>query len=123
MYVVPAHLDQNYGTPQDHELRYGIQSVRALPSAAGGLLMWTQALLHWGSRSSELAAGPRISISVEFQRGDVPAMNQPLIPPLTLFTLDQRLTLICRQMLQFQHMYSLSPELRQLAESVTKQPL
>lgn len=122
IYIVPAHLDPTYGTPQDKEWRFQPQDIRALPSPAGGLFMWTQAAVHWGSHSSPLAAGPRISIAVEFQRGDVPPMNQPLIPPLAMLTLNHRLKLICKQILQYQHMYPLAPELRQLAEQAMKHP-
>jgi len=122
MYIVPAHLDPTYNTPQDKEWRFQYQDVRALPSPAGGLFMWTQAVVHWGARSSPMAAGPRISLAVEFQRGDVPPMNQPLIPPLAMLTLNHRLKLICKQILQYQHMYPLAPELRQLAEQAMKHP-
>jgi hypothetical protein len=118
MYVLPAHLDQTYGTPRDNEWRIEPQDVRALPGPAGSLFAWTQALLHWGSRSSPLASGPRISMSVEFQRGDVPPMYQPLIPPLALLSPDQRLKLICQQVLRYQNMQSTTDQLRRLAQQV-----
>jgi hypothetical protein len=98
IYVLPAHLDGTYATSRDS----------ALPGQQGSVFVWTQALLHWGSRSSSLASNPRISMSVEFQRGDVPTMCQPLIPPLSLLS----------QVLQYQHMHALSQELRSLASEV-----
>jgi len=123
MYIVPAHLDPTYNTPQDHEWRFAHQDVRALPSPAGGLFMWTQGVVHWGSRSSPLAAGPRISLAFEFQRGDVPPMNRPLIPPRAHLSVNQRLTMICKQILQYQHMYPLAPALQKFAEQVLKRGL
>jgi hypothetical protein len=52
MYLVPAMLDPTYGTPQDGQWKFELQSIRALPATPGDLLMWNQAVLHWGSRSS-----------------------------------------------------------------------
>jgi ectoine hydroxylase-related dioxygenase (phytanoyl-CoA dioxygenase family) len=120
IYIVPAHLDPTYNTPQDSDWKFQHQDIRALPSPAGGLFMWNQAIIHWGARSSPLAAGPRISMSVEFQRGDIPPMNQPLIPPMALLTVKQRLLMICKQVLQFQHMYALNPTLQKFAQEVVK---
>jgi ectoine hydroxylase-related dioxygenase (phytanoyl-CoA dioxygenase family) len=118
MYVVPAYRDPTYNTPNDKEYRFTAQDIRALPSPAGGLFMWTQAVVHWGSHSSPLAAGPRISIAFEFQRGDVPPMNTPLIPPLSSLSVPQRLRLICKQILQYAHMYPLTAQLKAFAEAV-----
>ncbi len=118
MYVLPAHLDPTYGTPRDGQWSIQLQDVRALPGAAGSLFVWTQALLHWGSRSSPLASGPRISMSVEFQRGDIPPMSQPLISPLSLPSPGERLKLICRQVLQYQNMQPSSGELVRFANEV-----
>jgi Phytanoyl-CoA dioxygenase (PhyH) len=118
IYIVPAHLDPTYNTEQEDDWRFDHQDIRALPSPGGGLFMWTSAVIHWGSRSSPLAAGPRISLAFEFQRGDVPPMNQPLLRPMMFLDLRQRLTLICKQVLQYQHMYPLTPELQKFSEAV-----
>ena len=112
IYIVPADLDPTYNTDREREYRFKLQDVRALPSTAGAVLCWNQAVVHWGGRTSERAHGPRISIACEFQRGDVPPFNTPLIDPLTCPTVSQRLALIAKQVLQYQHMYPLSPELR-----------
>ncbi len=122
MYLLPADLDPNYGTPRDHETNLQLQNVRALPSAAGGLLAWTQAVFHWGGRARTPISRPRISISVEFQRGDKPPFYEPLLDPAQLPDPILRLRLILRQVLQYQHMYPLSPELRTLAEASAFRP-
>jgi hypothetical protein len=120
IYVVPAHLDPTYNTPDEKEYRFAYQDIRALPGPAGGLFVWTSEIMHWGSRSSPLAAGPRVSLAFEFQRADVPPMNRPLIRPMTFLSMHQRLVLISKQILQYQHMYPLTPELAALAEGIVQ---
>ncbi len=117
MYVVPADRDKFYGTPREGESPISLQDVRALPSAAGGVLGWTQALYHWGGRARTPVTQPRISMSVEFQRGDQEVYDSKINPAATFDPL-LRLRLIMRQILQYQHMYPLSPELRAFAESM-----
>jgi ectoine hydroxylase-related dioxygenase (phytanoyl-CoA dioxygenase family) len=39
------------------------QHVRALPCAAGGAVIFTHRLIHWGSAASKRAAQPRIAMS------------------------------------------------------------
>ena len=118
MYMVPAYMDPTYNTPDDKAWRFQPQDIRALPIAAGGALCWTQAAIHWGSHSSPRAEGPRISLAFEFQRGDVPPMNTPLLPPFVSLTIEQRLVLICKQVVQYQHMYPLSLELKAFTNAV-----
>lgn len=122
MYLLPADLDPYYGTPRDHETNLQLQDVRALPSPAGGLLAWTQAVFHWGGRARKPIPHPRISISVEFQRGDKPPFYEPLLNPTELPDATMRLRLILRQVLQYQHMYPLSAELKALAEASAFRP-
>ena len=93
-------------------------SVRALPVEPGDYLIWNQAVLHWGSRSSRLAQGPRISMALEFQRGDVAPFNGPLLPPLTRPGFEARLKLVAKQILQYRHMYPLTPAMQGLAEAI-----
>ena len=122
MYILPADRNPFYGTPRDHETSLELQNVRALPSGAGGVLAWTQAAFHWGSRARADIKQPRISISVEFQRGDQPPFYEPLLDPHHLPDPAMRLRLILRQVLQYQHMYPLSPELRTLADASAFRP-
>lgn len=117
MYVVPADRDKFYGTPREHESPISLQDVRALPTDAGGVLGWTQALYHWGGRARTPVTSPRISMSVEFQRGDQ-EIYEPKVNPGKTLEPELRLRLIMRQILQYQHMYPLSPELRAFAETI-----
>jgi len=118
MYILPAHLDPNYGgTIQKGEKNQSInfQDIRALPATAGSVLCWNHAVLHWGGRSSERAPHPRISLAFEFQRSDVEPYQTPLLDPYNLPNFNQRLGLIGKQILQYQHMYPLSEEIAEVA--------
>ena len=81
MYLVPANGDPTYASLQEKEFRFALEAVRALPAAPGDFLVWNQAVLHWGSRSTPRAEESRVSMAFEFQRLDVPPFNRPLLPP------------------------------------------
>lgn len=115
MYLVPADRDPTYGTEQEAEWRFAYQDVRALPSAGGGLFCWNQAVLHWGSATSRFAKHPRLSMALEFQRGDIEPFNRPLIPPFSNLTFEDRLKLVGKQILQYKHMYPLAARFEHLA--------
>jgi hypothetical protein len=122
MYIVPADRDPTYGTPEDGQWRHQPADIRALPAAAGSLFMWNQAVLHWGSHSSRRATESRISLAFEFQAGNIPPYNQPLTKPLEIPSLAVRLQLVAKQILQYKHMYPLSPETEALANSLLSMP-
>ncbi len=119
IYVLPAHLDERFRRRvwdgPDNILVTDPQNVRALPAPAGSLLAWNQAVLHWGGRASRLADGPRASAAFEFQRGDRPPFNQPLLDPLAVPSFSFRLGLIGKQVLQYQHMYPLTADVEAIA--------
>jgi Phytanoyl-CoA dioxygenase (PhyH) len=115
MYMVPAHADPVYGTPRDKERLFELPSIRALPAQPGDVLVWNQAVLHWGSRSSARASESRVSMAFEFQRSDSPAFAQPIFPPGKPLSFEDRLKLIARQVLQYRHMYKVDPEVEKLA--------
>ncbi|MEQ8250005.1 MAG: phytanoyl-CoA dioxygenase family protein [Oceanibaculum nanhaiense] len=115
MYIVPADRDPTYGTENDKEWKFEFSDIRALPANPGDLFIWNQAVLHWGSHSSPRAPHPRISMAFEFQRGDIDPFNAPMIEPLTFLSFEQRLALVCKQILQYRHMYPLDPELEAFA--------
>jgi hypothetical protein len=119
MYLVPAMLDPTYGTPQDGPGKVDLQSIRALPAASGDLLMWNQAVVHWGSRSSARGTESRVSMAFEFQRSDIAAFNTPLLDPTEVPSFEQRLKLISKQVLQYKHMYGVTPPIEQLARRLT----
>lgn len=122
MYILPADRDQNYATPRDSQTPLELQDVRALPTAAGGVLAWTQAVFHWGGRARTPVTRPRISIAAEFQRGDEAPIYEPLLDPHEMPDPVLRLRLILRQVLQYQHMYPVPPEMRALAEATAFRP-
>jgi hypothetical protein len=115
MYLVPAHADPVYGTPRDKEMLFELPSIRALPVQPGEVLVWNQAVLHWGSRSSPRATESRVSMAFEFQRTDSPPFAQPIILPGQPLSFEMRLKLIARQVLQYRHMYRIDPEVEKLA--------
>ena len=120
MYVLPAFLDPNYKARIKKVEVTKLQDVRALPAAPGSILGWTQGLLHWSGRSSDRAKEPRLSFSIEYQREDVPAFNEPLLDPLELPPFERRLGLIGKQLIQYKHMYELDEELERLAGLLTE---
>jgi hypothetical protein len=119
IYVLPAHLDERFKRRvwdgHDNNVVKDPQDVRALPAPAGSLLAWNQAVLHWGGRASRLAEAPRASAAFEFQRGDKPPFNQPLLDPNKIPDFSTRLGLVGKQVLQYQHMYPLTPAVEAIA--------
>lgn len=120
MYMIPAHRDPTYNTPQENDFRFDYADIRALPAQAGDTFFWNQAVLHWGSHSSQMAQNSRVSLAFEFQRADIEPMNHPLLVPLQMYDFNSRLRLIAKQILQYQHMYQLDPKLREFAETASK---
>lgn len=101
IYVLPAHLDPNYPQHLESFALPDLQSLRALPANKGSVLCWTEALLHMGSRSSNRASAPRVSISFTFQRADVYPYETPALNPFTLPTFEQRLGLIGQNVVNY----------------------
>jgi hypothetical protein len=122
MYIIPADRDPTYGTQEDKNWKYAAADIRALPAQAGSILCWNQAVLHWGSHANSRETLPRVSLAFEFQAGDVPPFNQPLTKPLEIPDVDFRLRLIGKQILQYKHMYPLSPDIEALAISLCEDP-
>ena len=119
MYIVPANQDPTYNTAQDGEWKFDHAAIRALPAEAGDVFMWNQAVLHWGSRTSPRGGASRVSMAFEFQRADVPPMNQPLLQPLAFHGFGARLQLVAKQILQYRHMYKVDAAIERLALQVT----
>lgn len=66
LYVVPADCDAEYRTATSaavDEANVRWQDIRALPAAAGSVVLLSSHIAHWGSRSSALAGGPRVSVT------------------------------------------------------------
>jgi hypothetical protein len=120
MYIVPAMLDPTYGTRDDGSYTFDYQSIRALPAEPGDFLIWNQAVCHWGSQASKLGTEPRISIALEVQRPETPPVNPPMLKPTAVIPFDLRLNLVARQVLQYAHMYAITPQLERFAREVTR---
>lgn len=118
MYIVPANKDRTYGTKNDGTRDFDLTSIRALPAAPGTLFCWNQAVLHWGSQCSEYETTPRISVAFEFQSKAVKPYNQPLMDPRSIPSFEYRLKLIAKQILQYQHMYPLSENVKSVANEI-----
>jgi Phytanoyl-CoA dioxygenase (PhyH) len=96
MYVLPTHLDPNYpdNLQECSVPRKSLQDIRALPAEAGAVLGWNEYALHWGSRSSRWAGGPRISLTARFQSRDLEGSNLPTLDSNSSFNFQARLATI-----------------------------
>ena len=118
MYVVPADRDPTYGTANDIKHEFALGDIRALPAEPGDVLLWNQALLHWGAHASERAASPRVSMSFEFMHADEEPYYRPVVESRTIQRFEDRLKLIGRQILRYRHLYDLPPQLEALARAL-----
>ncbi len=122
MYLVPAHLDPDYPGGQGTSERK-LSAIRALPAKPGEALIWNSRVLHWGSQASPRAAGPRISLSVEFQRADHPCQaDAPLPPQASPLPFEDRMAFIAKQILAYWHLYSFTFDLLRLAKKLSRPP-
>ena len=115
MYIVPRGADPTYATAQENEHSFSHQGIRALPALPGDVLIWNQAVLHWGSQASKLAPESRISIAMQFQRLDQPPMREPLMNPATIVPFETRLRLIVAQVMGYRNLYTVSPAIEKFA--------
>ena len=83
LYVVPAPYDEGFyaGEREVNQHKIRLQDIRCLPARAGSVLGWSSHLIHWGSRASAAAERPRVSVSISFQRRDVPLWHPFHIDP------------------------------------------
>ena len=121
MYIVPAHADPTYGTPHENEFRFELPAIQALPAEPGEVLVWNQAVLHWGSHSSHRATASRVSMAFEFQALESRPFNTPILQPDQVVPFDLRLRLICKQVLQYRHMYRVDPQIERIAAELVGQ--
>lgn len=124
MYVLPAPFDPDLhrpGVSAKNEFHFSgdqVQNIRALPATAGSLLAWNQSLVHWGGRASNLGTNPRCSIALQFQRGDVPPFEKPLLDPNVLPSFHDRIGLIGQLIAVFSGFVPFPPETRMLARAL-----
>jgi len=119
LYMVPKHLDPTYGCESENNWRFDHASIRALPAEPGDVLIWDQAVMHWGGKSSPRAPASRVSMSFETQRLDGPSSEAPLIAPWQVVSFEDRLKLIAAKLLHYRHMHAITPALEALAKNLT----
>lgn len=115
IHLVPKQADPTYGTEREHSWEFRDEDVRALAAAPGDVLVWNQAVLHWGGKAKASAPASRVSMSFEVQRLDVPSREAPLIAPGEVVPFATRLKLIGQKLLHYRHMHAISPALEELA--------
>ena len=119
IYVVPKQYDKSYGlNPNSSFSIEGYPAIRALPGMPGDVFVWDQTLLHWGARSSEFCDSPRLSMALELQRTDIPPLDQIILPSNDIPSEVIRMRLIGMQILQYEHMYPLDNETRDIAKNL-----
>lgn len=120
IYCLPASRDVNY--PHNPNLvieKY--QDIRALPVPAGSVLGWNHSMFHWGGASSKFAKSPRISLGFEMQRAGIPVMREPLFDFSQPLNFEQRLGLIGKQILHYQHTYKVDDWHLEVAEKLCEE--
>ena len=112
LYVVPAPLDEDFYTTERHVHvdKIRLQDVRCLPARAGSVIAWSSHLIHWGSRASRFAERPRMSVTMYFQRRDVPLCHPFHIDPAMPATFLERLMWIDHSMARPGLLSGLRPE-------------
>lgn len=115
MYIVPRGADPTYATAEEGEHRFSPQGIRALPALPGDVLIWNQAVVHWGSQASKLAPESRISIAAQFQRLDQAPMREPLLDPTRVIPFELRLKLIVAQVMGYRNLYAVPPAIEKFA--------
>lgn len=108
MMVVPKNRDSDYGTDRVCQTAFEVRDIRSLEGNAGDIMIWSQALLHWGSRGSHLSTQPRISMSMGIQATDLSPLNLPLLRPDRIPGIGLRLEMIAKQLLQYEKATGLS---------------
>jgi hypothetical protein len=99
IYCLPADLDTTYSIEHSkYDVLDAMHAIRALPARVGSALFWTPRLVHWGSKTSRHAKEPRVSLGYQFQRGEVPPFDTPLMPGTSLPPLERRLAIIGRSL-------------------------
>lgn len=115
MMLVPKDRDPEFGSGLVLQSDLDLRDIRALHGHAGDVMVWSQALMHWGSRGSGFSEQPRISMSMGMQRSDHAPFNQPLLRADILPRIGLRLELIAKQLLQYEKAAGVAPSWAQFA--------
>src|SRR3569832_801405 len=116
--MVPKHADPTYNTQNENDWLFEEHNVRVLPAMPGDVIIWNQAVMHWGGKAEPSASHSRVSLSFETQRLDVSSSEAPLIAPWQIVPFEQRLKLIGQKLLHYRHMHAITPALEALAQEL-----
>lgn len=120
MCVVPIANDPNfYNTDESYfanwEEDFYDSSKKILEAKSGDVLGWHPQILHWGKRSTNKNANPRISISMEFVSNRILELNDtacfydkeeyPWLDPFYIPDLTKKTELINKLVSRYQHMW------------------
>lgn len=129
MYVLPTNQDPNVpGKMESFTIpRESVQAIRALPAEAGSIMGWNSYALHWGSKSSKWANGPRISIATYIKRVEEQNFNSISVQSNQFLSLEKRLAVIGENMAHY-HVDSIAEtrypkKLMEFCEHYTKKHL
>lgn len=102
IHLVPAHRDRNYNTDLQDNWNFNYADIRALPAKPGDILIWNQAVLHWGSMpAARDGLEPRISIGFDYvEAGSEHKLQYPIdfMP-----NFEERKQIIAKQIVQYIH--------------------
>jgi hypothetical protein len=116
MHLIPANRDSSYQLEEWKKELIDLQNIVALPVKAGTPLIWNSNVIHWGSKSLPRNTSPRISVAFEVQITKMEPFNKPTMGPLEIPNFENRLKLICKQILQYSHLYPLQTDLEIFAK-------
>lgn len=103
IHCVPAYWDIAYRSVRGGSVVMHEETIRALPAAAGSVLGWSHALLHWGARCAP-DASPRLSTSFELIRSDLVSTVPVAYPAGWRPPAEERKTLMDQMRVQYRHM-------------------
>jgi hypothetical protein len=102
IHLVPADKDRNYNTDLQDNWNFNFADIRALPAKPGDVLIWNQAVLHWGSMpAARDGLEPRISIGFDYvEAGSEHKLQYPIdfMP-----SFEERRQIIAMQIVQYIH--------------------
>lgn len=106
--VLPIESDPVYGkktSTEEKEKYFGWQINKFYPLEAfpGDILCWNHELMHGAIGDLLPTEEPRVSIATEFQRVDAPALSTILMENSYTPHFEQRLQLIAKLILYYQH--------------------
>jgi hypothetical protein len=116
--LLPKNRDPNYGTDLVSLDGCDVRDIRVLPGEPGDAMIWSQAILHWGSRGSIFSSETRVSMSMGVQHSQLSPVNTPLLRADMVPSVALRLEMIAKQLLQYGQSGSVPDEWRKFAKHI-----